>query len=106
MSRKVLPGRPYPLGAKCSSRGTNFALYSEHATSVSVCFFDEAGQEVESVELKEHTAFVFHGLILGVQPGQRYGYRVDGPWDPENGLRFNKAKLFLWIRAFYIAALQ
>ena len=94
-SRKLLPGRPYPLGAKANSKGTNFALYSEHATSVSVCFFDEAGVETDCVELKEHTALVYHGLILGVKPGQRYGYRVDGPWDPANGQRFNKAKLLV-----------
>ncbi len=95
MLRKLLPGRPYPLGAKLSSKGTNFALYSEHATSVEVCFFDEAGKQTDCVELKERTAFVFHGLILGIQPGQRYGYRVDGPWDPGNGYRFNKAKLLV-----------
>ena len=95
MARKLLPGRPYPLGAKVSTKGTNFALYSEHATSVSVCFFDEAGKQTECVELKERTAFVFHGLILGVQAGQRYGYRVDGPWEPNNGMRFNKNKLLV-----------
>jgi isoamylase len=95
MARTLLPGRPYPLGAKCNSKGTNFALYSEHATSVQVCFFDDGGQETDCVELKERTAFVFHGLILGVKPGQRYGYRVDGPWDPNNGMRFNKAKLLV-----------
>ena len=95
MQRKLLPGRPYPLGAKASSKGTNFALYSEHATSVQVCFFDEANNQTDCVELKERTAFVFHGLILGVKPGQRYGYRVDGPWEPQNGLRFNKNKLLV-----------
>jgi glycogen operon protein len=91
----MLPGRPYPLGAKPNPKGTNFALYSEQATRVEVCFFDEAGNQTDCVELKERTAFVFHGLILGVSPGQRYGYRVDGPWDPNNGLRFNKAKLLV-----------
>jgi isoamylase len=95
MPRKLLPGRPYPLGAKPSPKGTNFALYSEHATCVHVCFFDESGKETDCVELKEHTSFVFHGFILGVKPGQLYGYRVDGPWDPENGFRFNKAKLLV-----------
>ena len=95
MSRKLLPGRPYPLGAKVNVKGTNFALYSEHATSVEVCFFDEAGNQTDCVQLKEHTAFVYHGLILGVAPGQRYGYRVDGPWDPNNGQRFNKNKLLV-----------
>jgi isoamylase len=95
MARMLLPGRPYPLGAKPNSKGTNFALYSEYATSVEVCFFDEAGNQTDCVELKERTAFVFHGLILGVKPGQRYGYRVDGPWEPNNGFRFNKAKLLV-----------
>ncbi len=95
MPRKLLPGRPYPLGAKLNQKGTNFALYSEHATSVEVCFFDEAGNQTECVPLKEHTAFVYHGLILGVKAGQRYGYRVDGPWDPNNGYRFNKNKLLV-----------
>ena len=95
MPRTILPGRPYPLGAKPSSRGTNFALYSEHATSVKICFFDENDNETDSVELTERTAFVFHGLILGVKAGQRYGYRVDGPWEPEAGKRFNKAKLLV-----------
>ena len=95
MNRTLLPGRPYPLGAKVNSKGTNFALYSEHATSVEVCFFDENGTQTDCVELKERTAFVFHGMILGVKPGQRYGYRVDGPWDPSQGLRFNKAKLLV-----------
>ena len=95
MTRKLLPGRPYPLGAKPSSKGTNFALYSENATSVHLCFFDDDGNQTDCVELKERTAFVFHGFLLGVQPGQRYGYRVDGPWDPANGLRFNKAKLLV-----------
>jgi glycogen operon protein len=95
MSLRVLPGRPYPLGGKPSAKGTNFAVYSEHATSVKVCFFNEQGQETESVELRERTAFVFHGLVLGIKPGQRYGYRVDGPWHPQNGMRFNPAKLLV-----------
>ncbi len=92
---KLLPGRPYPLGAKASSRGTNFALYSEHATGVQVCLFDDEGNETEKIDLRERTAFVWHGLVLGIKPGQRYGYRVDGPWEPESGQRFNKAKLLV-----------
>ncbi|ADW69317.1 glycogen debranching protein GlgX [Granulicella tundricola] len=95
MPRKLLPGRPYPLGAKVSSKGTNFAIYSEHATGVEVCFFDEDGKQTDCVALQEHTAYVWHGLVLGVKAGQRYGYRVDGPWDPANGQRFNKAKLLV-----------
>jgi isoamylase len=91
----VLPGRPYPLGATPSTKGTNFALYSEYATGVTVCFFDESGKQTECVPLTEHTAFVWHGLIKGIKPGQIYGYRVDGPWEPEKGHRFNPSKLLL-----------
>ena len=92
---KLLPGRPYPLGAKASSKGTNFALYSECATGVQVCFFDDDGKQTECVDLKERTAFVWHGMILGIKAGQKYGYRVDGPWSPAEGHRFNKAKLLV-----------
>ena len=95
MPLKLLPGRPYPLGATPSSKGTNFAVYSENATSIEVCFFDDAGNQTECVKLIERTAFVFHGLILGIKAGQKYGYRVDGPWEPEKGHRFNKAKLLV-----------
>jgi len=91
----LLPGRPYPLGAKATSQGTNFALYSEQATGVQVCLFDDAGNQTNCVDLRERTAFVWHGLIRDIRPGQRYGYRVDGPWEPERGLRFNKAKLLV-----------
>ncbi len=95
MERTLLPGRPYPLGATPSSKGTNFALYSENATAVSVCFFDDSGKEIDCVQLREHTALVWHGLIRNIKPGQRYGYRVDGPWAPEQGHRFNPAKLLV-----------
>ncbi len=92
MQRKLLPGRPYPLGAKASSKGTNFAVYSENATGVSVCFFDESGKQTDCIPLHERTAFVWHGFVLDIKPGQLYGYRVDGPWEPDNGNRFNPAK--------------
>jgi isoamylase len=95
MQRTLLPGKPYPLGATPSSKGTNFAIYSENATSVRVCLFDDDGKQIDCVELKEQTAFVWHGFLSGIMPGQRYGYRVDGPWDPEHGLRFNPSKLLL-----------
>ncbi|HEX4650780.1 MAG TPA: glycogen debranching enzyme GlgX, partial [Granulicella sp.] len=95
MQRKLLPGRPYPLGAKANPRGTNFAVYSEHGTQVEVCLFDDAGQQTDCITLRERTAFVWHGLVLGVQPGQQYGFRVDGPWDPAKGLRFNRNKLLV-----------
>lgn len=95
MDRTLLPGRPYPLGATARKLGTNFALFSETATGVWVCFFDEKGKETDRVKLREHTAYVWHGLIRGVSAGQRYGYRVEGPWDPENGHRFNANKLLV-----------
>jgi isoamylase len=95
MPRTLLPGKPYPVGATPTSLGTNFALYSENASAVTVCLFDDVGKQIDCVELKEQTAFVWHGLLRGIQPGQRYGYRVDGPWEPEKGLRFNKNKLLV-----------
>jgi isoamylase len=95
MPRTLLPGRPYPLGATPTSLGTNFALYSENATAVQVCLFDEDGKQTDCVDLREQTAFVWHGLLRGIQPGQRYGYRVDGAWEPEKGIRFNRNKLLL-----------
>jgi len=95
MPPKLLPGRPYPLGATPSPKGTNFALYSENATAVLLCFFDDAGNQTDCVQLTEHTAYVWHGLVLGIKPGQVYGYRVEGPWEPEKGLRFNPSKLLV-----------
>ena len=95
MTRKLLPGRPYPLGAKANERGTNFAVYSEYATGVSVCMFDESGKQTDCIDLRERTAYVWHGLVLDVRPGQLYGFRVDGPWEPENGHRFNPHKLLV-----------
>src|ERR1700722_2966263 len=95
MRRTLLPGKPYPLGATPTPTGTNFSLFSENATSVSVCLFDDAGKQVDCIALRERTAFVWHGLIRDVKPGQRYGYRVEGPWEPEKGLRFNAAKLLV-----------
>jgi len=95
MQRTLLPGKPYPLGATPSQLGTNFAVFSEYATGVQVCLFDDAGKQTDCVELKERTAFVWHGLLRGIGPGQRYGYRVKGPWEPEKGLRFNANKLLV-----------
>ena len=95
MQRTLLPGKPYPLGATPLALGTNFAIFSENATAVQVCLFDDDGKKVDCVDLKEQTAFVWHGLLRGIQPGQRYGYRVDGPWEPAKGLRFNSKKLLI-----------
>ena len=95
MSRTLLPGKPYPLGATSYKRGTNFALYSDRATRVDVCFFDADGNQVDCITLREKTAHVWHGFVNGIRPGQLYGYRVDGPWDPHQGLRFNFNKLLV-----------
>jgi len=87
-------GRPFPLGATPVDGGTNFAVSSEIADSIQVCLFDADGVETH-VELPERTADVFHGLLPDIGPGQRYGIRVHGPWDPGAGLRCNPAKLLL-----------
>ena len=88
------PGHPYPLGATYDGRGTNFALFAEHADAVRLCLFDEAGRET-CIELTEVTAFCWHAYLPGVGPGQRYGYRVDGPYRPAEGLRYNPSKLLI-----------
>ncbi len=90
----IWPGRPYPLGATYDGSGVNFALFSEAATSVTLCLIGERGGEIRH-ELTEVDGHVWHGYLQGVQPGQRYGYRVDGPYDPEQGQRCNPAKLLL-----------
>src|SRR5882757_1738216 len=95
MNRTLLPGSPYPLGATVTSKGTNFAIFSEGATRVDLCFFDESGTQTDCVTLRERTAYVWHGLIRDIGPGQLYGYRVEGPWEPEKGHRFNASKLLL-----------
>ena len=93
-SHKVWPGRPYPLGATYDGTGTNFSLFSEVAESVELCLFDDSGTETRVDPPRNH-AFCRHGYLPGVEPGQRYGFRVHGPWAPEKGLRCNPAKLLL-----------
>src|SRR5499425_3052517 len=88
------PGRPYPLGAVWDGSGVNFALFSEHATAVELCLFDDHGRE-RRVPVVENTDQVWHVYLPDVRPGARYGYRVHGPWDPAGGHRFNPAKLLL-----------
>jgi isoamylase len=90
----VLPGSPHPLGATHDGRGVNFALYSETATRVELCLFDEQAREARFT-LRQCTAFVWHGYVPEVRPGQRYGYRVHGPYDPQSGLRFNPEVVLL-----------
>jgi isoamylase len=88
------PGAPFPLGATWDGNGTNFSLFSEHAERVELCLFDDEGAETR-VALRERTAYNWHGYLPGIGPGQRYGYRVHGPWAPERGHRFNPAKLLI-----------
>jgi isoamylase len=88
------PGRPYPLGAAYDGAGTNFSLFSEVADRVELCLFDEEGRE-ERLSLEEIDASVWHAYLPGIVPGQRYGYRVHGPWAPEHGQRCNPAKLLI-----------
>jgi isoamylase len=94
MTIQLWPGQPYPLGPTYDGYGTNFSLFSEVAERVELCLFDEDGREVRRT-LPEVTAFVWHGYAPDVGPGQRYGYRVHGPYDPAQGLRCNPAKLLL-----------
>src|SRR4029079_5795615 len=86
-----------PLGATPDGGGVNFALFSEHATKVELCLFDSAGAPTEShrISLPEKTDQVWHGYLPDVRPGQIYGYRVHGPWDPSRGHRFNSRKVLL-----------
>ncbi len=96
MALTVWPGRPDPLGATWDGHGVNFALFSQHATRVDLCLFDAPGaQETARVTLPEVTRHVWHGYVAGLQPGQLYGYRVDGPYAPREGQRFNPAKLLV-----------
>ena len=97
---EIWPGAAYPLGATFDGSGTNIALFSEVAERVELCLFDddpEGGDAlVETrIELTEVDAYVWHCYLPSVQPGQRYGFRVHGPWDPEAGLRCNPNKLLL-----------
>jgi isoamylase len=91
---EIWPGRPYPLGATYDGGGTNFSLFSDLAEAVELCLFDDDGTE-HRVPLEEVDASCWHGYLPSVAPGQRYGYRVHGPWAPEHGMRCNPAKLLL-----------
>jgi len=104
MRSTVWPGRPYPLGATWDGEGVNFALFSEHADKVELCLFDPGGRhEAERIALPERTDQVWHGYLPQARPGQRYGYRVYGPYKPQEGHRFNPNKLLLdpYARDFY-----
>ncbi|KMZ12012.1 Glycogen debranching enzyme [Candidatus Burkholderia humilis] len=93
---RIAEGSPFPLGATWDGKGVNFALFSANATKVELCLFDEKGeQETQRIELPEYTDEVWHVYIHGLEPGAVYGYRVHGPYEPENGHRFNPNKLLL-----------
>ncbi|MFW6093833.1 MAG: glycogen debranching protein GlgX [Pseudomonadota bacterium] len=92
--KDVWPGQSYPLGASYNGEGTNFSLFSEVAEAVELCLFDADGNE-SRLELKEVDGYCWHAYLPTVRPGQRYGYRVHGPWEPGQGLRCNPNKLLL-----------
>ncbi|MFK4441487.1 isoamylase [Caballeronia udeis] len=93
---RIAEGSPFPLGATWDGEGVNFALFSANATKVELCLFDKNGEkELERIELPEYTDEVFHVYLFGLKPGAVYGYRVHGPYEPENGHRFNPNKLLL-----------
>ncbi|HVM31166.1 MAG TPA: glycogen debranching protein GlgX [Candidatus Limnocylindrales bacterium] len=92
--REIWPGQPYPLGATYDGVGVNFALFSEVADRVELCLFDDDGSEVR-LDLPERSGFVWHGYVPGVPVGQRYGYRVHGPWAPARGQRCLPSKLLM-----------
>ncbi|HVJ10483.1 MAG TPA: glycogen debranching enzyme GlgX, partial [Burkholderiales bacterium] len=92
----VWRGRPYPLGATWDGAGVNFALFSKHAERVELCLFDPRGRrEIERVEVRERSDFVWHCYLPEARPGLLYGYRVHGPHDLERGHRFDPAKVLL-----------
>ena len=94
--RRVSAGSPHPLGASWDGKGTNFALFSSTAEKVELCLFDKSGRiEVDRITLPERSEDVWHGYLPYAQPGQLYGYRVHGPYDPEAGFRFNPHKLLV-----------
>ena len=94
---RVWSGQPYPLGATWDGAGVNFALFSEHATKVELCLFDrrDSTRETHRIALPEQTEFVWHGYLPDAHPGQLYGYRVYGPYEPQHGHRFNPNKVAL-----------
>src|SRR5207249_1580066 len=94
---RIWAGTPYPLGTTWLGNGVNFALYSESAAGVELCLFESLDAPVEQVRIPmtEHTDQVWHVFLPDVRPGQLYGYRVQGPYEPEKGARFNASKLLI-----------
>ncbi|MGE5519733.1 MAG: glycogen debranching protein GlgX [Candidatus Dadabacteria bacterium] len=97
MNITVYPGSPFPLGATWDGKGVNFALFAENATEVDLCLFSPSNKkkETKKIRIKERTHHVWHAYVPKLKPGQLYGYRVYGPYEPENGLRFNPNKLLI-----------
>jgi len=93
----VYPGNPYPLGSTWDGKGVNFAIFTDHATAVELCLFENESDKKETIKinLSERTHHVWHCYLPGIQPGQLYGYRVNGPYKPEEGHRFNLNKLLI-----------
>ncbi|MDB5542905.1 MAG: glgX, partial [Hyphomicrobiales bacterium] len=95
-ARDVEEGTPAPLGASFDALGVNFALFSDHATAVDLCLFDATGRrELHRIRMPRRTDDVWHVYVRGLRPGQLYGYRVHGPYEPQNGHRFNANKLLV-----------
>ncbi|MEJ6813102.1 MAG: glycogen debranching protein GlgX [Octadecabacter sp.] len=93
--QSIRPGHAYPLGATLDEDGVNFAVFSQHATKVMLCLFDENSEEVEVIVLPEREGHVWHGYLPGLKAGQQYGFRMDGPYEPKQGHRFNPYKLLI-----------
>lgn len=95
-TRRLSPGAPHPLGATLRDGGVNFALFSQHATSVRLLLFDAPdGDPTDTIPLTQRTKFIWHGFVHGLREGQLYGFVVDGPFEPSRGFRFNRHKLLL-----------
>src|SRR6185295_20353407 len=94
MTYDVWPGQPFPLGATYDGQGVNFSIFSETAAGIELCLFDGENRETR-LRLPEMTAFCWHGYVPGLRPGQRYGFRVSGVWEPQHGIRCNRSKLLL-----------
>jgi isoamylase len=94
---RTCPGRPFPLGATPDGEGTNFAVFAQHAEAVELCLFDDAdpSREVRRVRLAERTGHIWHAYLTGIPAGTLYGYRAHGPYEPENGHRYNPNKLLV-----------
>ena len=96
MARRVNEGSPAPLGVTLDDKGANIAVFSAHATAIDLCLFDETGSvEFERVRLPARTGDVFHDHVADIRPGQHYGLRAHGPYDPTEGHRFNANKLLV-----------